>query len=435
MLNFLTQAIAALSGLLSSILLIRWLGATQFGTYSFILSLIGIGGIISGLGFSTLLVRQTATWIETEDWTSIKGLLIFSVSLTIFAGILVAGMILWFGFHLDQFRMVRSFMDSLVIAVILMLFTTEAGLLTSILQGFSRVTLSLIPGNVGVPLLLLGGIIFWAVWHHKISTIVVLLIQVSLAMGLIVVQTWHVLRVFPKAYINSRPKWYPKIWFFEAIPFLFNGALTVINLRTDVFLIGVIKGPEAAGVYNAASRGAMLLVMGLGAISTAGQPVLARLYSQGDEKRLQRLMTAMSRLGLVFSVAAALPMILLGRFLLKVIFGRLYMGGAAALAILCLGRIVNAGTGALGPFLSMSRRARILAVGLGSEACLNVGLNILFIPRWGITGAAAATAGSMAISNIIMAVIIWKTTRYDVSCIGFVHRRNRLFGKRDNLGQ
>ena len=53
------------------------------------------------------------------------------------------------------------------------------------------------------------------------------------------------------------------------------------------------------------------------------------------------------------------------------------------------------------------KRTRILPFTTGSAALVNIVLNLLFIPRWGILGAAYATA----ISSVFMAVIVYLAGR------------------------
>ncbi len=407
-----------MSGLLTSLLMARWLGAIEFGTYSFVMSLTSMGGVIATLGFTTLVIRQTAQWSTLKRWHQLKGLLCLSAALTFLSSSAIAMAIIVGGIRIQHFETVHDYIPTLILGVMLMTTNVQASLLTSVLQGLNRVTRSVIPGNLGVPLLLLSGVALWHYWHNDLSMYTVVMLQLGLSVGWIVAQAMQLFRALPREFIRATPVIRSRKWIPQALPFLFTGTLTIVNLRADVFLLGVLKGPEAAGIYNAASRGALLLVMGLGTIVGASQPVLARLHAMGDVTNLQKLLTTMSRISLLFSVTAALPLIFLGHAILRILFGPVYSTGSEALAILSTARIVNAGTGALGPFLSMSNRARTLAIGLALEALLNVGFNLVLIHLWGIDGSALATGGSMAIMNIVMSVIVLRTTGYDVSFLG-----------------
>jgi O-antigen/teichoic acid export membrane protein len=82
------------------------------------------------------------------------------------------------------------------------------------------------------------------------------------------------------------------------------------------------------------------------------------------------------------------------------IFGREFEAGWAILTIGTLGQLVNCGTGSVGFLLLMSGNQRRLIKIQAVMALVMVGLNMLFIPRWGILGAALAAAVCCVVSNI-----------------------------------
>ncbi|MDQ3564372.1 MAG: polysaccharide biosynthesis C-terminal domain-containing protein [Pseudomonadota bacterium] len=93
-----------------------------------------------------------------------------------------------------------------------------------------------------------------------------------------------------------------------------------------------------------------------------------------------------ARVVLLVSLPVALSMIIFGRWILLTVFGLEFVSGATALAILSAAQIVNAAMGSVGLLLIMTGHERDTATGVGIAAAVNVTLNVLLIPVWGLKG-------------------------------------------------
>ena len=178
-------------------------------------------------------------------------------------------------------------------------------------------------------------------------------------------------------------------------------AMAQIGLqRLDILLVGALRGPVAAAVYTGATRFVVLGQLGNQVISYAVQPRLAGLVAVGDlvsARRLYRLSTAWLialtwPLFLIVAVAAPLVLDILGpgyrsgRWVMLVLSGAMLVGSASGLVDIVL--------------ITLGKTRWNLGDTLVTFA-LNVVLNILLIPRLGITGAALAWAVSILVGNVI----------------------------------
>jgi O-antigen/teichoic acid export membrane protein len=118
----------------------------------------------------------------------------------------------------------------------------------------------------------------------------------------------------------------------------------------------------------------------------------------------------------------ALPIFLIfalfARPVVTLVFGAAYAGAAAPLAILASGQLVNATAGPVAALLSMTGHERDVGAVFTMAAIINVLLNIFLIPRFGINGAAAATAVSLAFWNIALFVRV--RSRLGISSTAFL---------------
>jgi len=146
-------------------------------------------------------------------------------------------------------------------------------------------------------------------------------------------------------------------------------------------------------------------------------PAIARLYSEQQLVQLQYAITKSARLVFLLSLPVAAFIIIFGGWILM-IFGADFTEGAKALSILATGQLVNITMGSVGIILVMTGHEKTLAISFGVAAIVNLALNFLLIPRWGINGAATATATSMIIWNVTLMIIIRRKLQLDPTALG-----------------
>jgi O-antigen/teichoic acid export membrane protein len=175
----------------------------------------------------------------------------------------------------------------------------------------------------------------------------------------------------------------------------------------DVLLIAFWIGVEAVGYYNAPYRICFLLVAIAVSIHTSFLPIITHAAIQDSPNAA---IGKIAERALYFAAAVAAPLvvggIIIAEPLLEAVFGSEYREGGVALRFLLL---------SIGfVFLYGSNHNIFLAVNLlktemvifGVAAAVNVGLNILIIPRYGIVGAAAVTALAEALTLVLEVIII-----------------------------
>jgi O-antigen/teichoic acid export membrane protein len=92
------------------------------------------------------------------------------------------------------------------------------------------------------------------------------------------------------------------------------------------------------------------------------------------------------------------------------LFGHGVRGGAVPLAILCGAMLVATACGPVDMILLMTGRSSTNLANTAFALALNVGLNLLLIPRWGMTGAAVAWAVSIAANNLVPLAQVRRST-------------------------
>lgn len=176
-----------------------------------------------------------------------------------------------------------------------------------------------------------------------------------------------------------------------------SGSLTVVKmLRTliftfDILLLGLLVGEAEVGVYTAAYRLCFFVLAISVAINASYLPSLTRARDETAEAvgRLgTRLVDLASWLGAPLVVGGAV----LARPLLGTLFGAEYEAGAWALRLLLVSIGMIYLYGAVHNAFLVYHRTRTEVWIVAAAAAFNVTLNFALIPRYGMEGAAAATA-------------------------------------------
>ena len=171
-------------------------------------------------------------------------------------------------------------------------------------------------------------------------------------------------------------------------------------LRSDYLFIGALLGSTALGHYAMASAAAELLLIVPEAVTT---PLMKRLLQQ--DAGMERITPLALRLTATVMLGACLGMALIGHWLIVTLFGAEYAPAYPALLALLPGLLGLCYASILRLDLLGKNRPGTVSLMMGAGAALNLVLNILLIPAWGIVGAAAASSIAYLAVTVAMLVL------------------------------
>ncbi|MEH1016831.1 lipopolysaccharide biosynthesis protein [Micromonospora sp. CPCC 206060] len=177
--------------------------------------------------------------------------------------------------------------------------------------------------------------------------------------------------------------------------------------RMDIVLLGALRGLADAATYTAATRFLALGQLSGQALSTAVQHRLAEHLVRDDRDGAGRLYQAATG----WLVLLAWPTYLLFATFAEpvlAIFGAEYLAGRSVTVYLALTMLVATGCGMVDTVLNMAGRTAWTFYNALAGTLVNLVLNLLLIPRYGIMGAAFAWSASILISNLVpLAQLYW----------------------------
>lgn len=405
-----------------AILLARVLGPKGFGIYSYALTLVMMAAMPVYAGLVTLLTREIAAAQQRKDWSLVRGLLRRAQQGVILYSLFIIGLGAG-GVILLQERFDNAEVVTFIAALVLFPITALVHANGGILRGFRRVLAAQIPDQILRQLLLiiLVGAAALATGDAVSPQLAMELHVAASAIALIVGIVWLSL-VRPERSRTEQCRFETRSWFVALLPLTFIGGMQLINNQFDILMLGPLAGAESVGIYRVAMQGATIVAFALTAVNMVIGPYIARLYAAEEHQRLQRMVTLSAQVILGLAIPVAGVFIFFGGPILGWIFGQAYTDGEMALAILCTGQLVNAAVGSVGLVLNMTGHERDTALGVAIAAVLNIVLNLMLIPLYGIEGAAAATAISTVVWNVLLAQRVFARTGLISFAIPLGHR-------------
>jgi len=174
--------------------------------------------------------------------------------------------------------------------------------------------------------------------------------------------------------------------------------LQFLNYRVDYWIVQHFRGEEALGLYSLASSLAMMLWM----LPRAAASVLLPATAAGDVGATAAHAARMSRVSVGVGAALMVPLVPFAAWWIGLLYGEDFAGSATPFVILLTGCIPFIATIVLASSLAGINRLDVNLRASGAGLIVTVVLDILLIPKWGLEGAAVASATSYLVTTGIV---------------------------------
>jgi O-antigen/teichoic acid export membrane protein len=178
-------------------------------------------------------------------------------------------------------------------------------------------------------------------------------------------------------------------------------SIGMVNTQIDSLMIGYFMNETEVGYYAVAIlflQGVTLLPQAIQAVTT---PTVATYYRKGEFSNIQQLIknTLLKTSAVVLFISLILA--ILGKFLITSLFSEEFLPAYLPMLILLTGYFVHSIYTSIGGCLSSIGKVHILFKIDTICAGLNLLLNIILIPRFGLIGAASATSLSFIFTTFV----------------------------------
>lgn len=366
----------------------RILGVQQYGLYSYGLSLASIFFIFADIGLSSLLIRE---YIRRPDQRREYVSTITAVKLA-----LICLSIILISFIAPHFSQIEDTNTLLPLFAILLALDGLRSFGFSIfraknkieLETYTEITTEIVSTAIGFIIL------YTAPSVHNLLLGYITSSALGVSLILMYVGVRHVGTFFK----NIKLKLVSSILKASA-PYALIGIFAMLMTNIDMYMIGYFLSIEQTGIYAAALRPISILYLLPGFISAAVFPTMNQLISSKEAIKTKLLLEK----SVTATLAIALPIVVGGIIvsypIMRVLFGVEYVESVNTFKLLLLTLIpIFPGFILSNILFSFEKRwAPLIATGAG--AVINIILDILLIPKYGITGSAFATVLAQIVMN------------------------------------
>jgi O-antigen/teichoic acid export membrane protein len=389
-----------------NLLLARMLGPEGAGTFFLALTVTTIATVVGRFGLDNTLLRFIAGNAAVGDWKSVKGVYVkgmfLALGISAVSALTMFLLVPWLAdavFRKPELTHPMRWMSLAVIPLSLQILHAEA--LKALKHIFSSALLDLHGVALGSTALLLALTLtpVWgstgAVWAYDFAA------GFSATAGLVL---W---RLATPQLENVRGEFRLSVLLQTSLPLFWVSSLGLAMNWTASIALGIWSTSADVGIFNVASRTAVLTSSLLLAVNSISAPKFAALYRQGDTQALGDLARNSVKLTILASLPIFLTFILFPHWIMG-LFGPAFAQNSAVLVILAIGQIVNTCSGPVSILLTMSGEERLVMTIAAFVAILNILLNLALVPSYGIIGAGFATAISLSAQNLIAAYLVYR---------------------------
>lgn len=184
-----------------------------------------------------------------------------------------------------------------------------------------------------------------------------------------------------------------------ALVFGVGKILGLIVLKADVIILSKLRTIGEVGLYTAATRLMEALLHFPYAFGFAAFPLLAREFYQSRQGTHDILIRTAYRL-FAIAIPVAVGIILFAGEIVSLLYGEAFADAIPLLRLLMLSFLLICGDVLLGNTCRAVERQNFDLAVLAVNATVNVALNFLLIPHYGLVGACCATIISMGVSLV-----------------------------------
>ena len=201
--------------------------------------------------------------------------------------------------------------------------------------------------------------------------------------------------------------------FKRSYPMALSAVAYFIMQSVDIIILTAYEGYDKVAYYSIAVKLATVTALALMSVNIVVAPKIAEIYNNNDHGKLNKLIKDSSRI--IFSISIPILAILfVFSELMLSFFGENYVLAKDALSILLAAQFFSSICGPGAIYLNMTGKQQKLNKILIAGLFINVILNFVLIPSYGIEGAAIATLISMLFWNSLIVSVIYKSDKIKI---------------------
>ena len=400
----------AAAGCFFKIYLARKLGAEALGLYALGMSLVAFLGLFNAVGLPTAAARFVAEYSARREYARLGGFVRGGLALLSIGNLLLGAMFLlvgpWVAVHFYHAPALRSYLWAFAL---IMLFSVLSTFLGQVMAGYGDVARRTVITNfIGTPANMVLAVALISLGFGLGGYMTAQVACAALVLGLMVFMVWRMTPVEARA-AGTLTGVERKVVTFSAAAFGL-AAVDFVLAQTDKIVLGYYLPAKQVGIYAVAMALVGFVPIALQSVNQIFSPMIAELHAVDSQLLLQRLYATLTKWIVILTIPLALTIMVFARPMMG-IFGPAFEPGAGVLAIGAVGQLVNCSVGSVGFLLMMSGQQMQMMKIQGVNAVLMIAVSLLLVPRFGVMGAALASAITVATTNLWSLIAVRRTLK------------------------
>lgn len=385
---------------IAQIVIARFYSPPEYGLFNLFLTVLTIAGGIGTLGLSSGISRFIGYYAGSGEKQKIKAVESWGLVIGFISGIFF-GIVLYFTspYIASIFSEKSEFANFLIIAAFTLPFFVILNLLLSIFLGHKRCNEKVIFYDLGRNIAFLSLCFFIGIFSLPFIGII----------WAMFVSTTLMTILFFVYYLNKRKKLNNEVrsFLFDSsigtkmlifsLPILFVGLMDNLTGWTDTLMIGHFLPASDVGFYNVAKPLSLLINTALTASAFIYLPLTAGLYAQKKFNENNVIYSFLTKWICFLTLPVAMVLFFFSYKIITIFFGFDYLPAVIPLQILIIPYLIQVIVGPAGYTLTAYGETKFLMYLTFSVVGLNIILNYILIPIFGIIGAAISTGISIFI--------------------------------------
>jgi len=396
---FVAQVAALGLGYFGHVLLARWMGVAEYGTYVYTLGWAVPLSAIGGLGVHMIALRFVPEYHTSGETGLLRGAFRIGSSVAFFVGAAVS--LLSVGVALTiRSEIPDTIMPALLVALCVVPLLSLTYFNANYLKALKRVGLASLSDIMRPPLLVIGAAI-WLTAKGGVSSKDVLSVLGGTLAVVAVVQHLLIRRSVPAGTWTTPSRTDIPAWKAAIGAMLLIEIFQAIMIKADVLLIGAMMDVEAVAVFGVAARVSGLVGFVVAAVGTIAGPMFTELHSQDERVKLESLVRTAGHWMLWPAILFAIGLAVFAPYVLG-LFGPDFARGSSVLWILLAAQVAHAAAGPVFVLITFTGFHEHSARIYGYMLALNIVLNVIGINWLGLHGAALAAFLTAACWGVLL---------------------------------
>ena len=385
-----------------NIIIARGFGTEELGVFAFGLAIMKTIGIFSKMGFDEATKKYIPRYLSEGDKSSINGTIVLAAILPFLVGsILSVSMIA--ATEISDVDFLEENTELLSIFLFAIPLYASFQVAASATIGFKETKHSVWSRDIIQPSVALLIAVIGVYLGEFSVAIVGYLISILLGLG----ATTVFLTMNPSISLDYgfRYPWREILIF--SIPVGISAVALNFITWADILLLGFFTSSSEIGWYQAAFQTSVLLVFVLHAANSIFPTIVSDLEYQGEDRMMSEIYIGVTGWVGSLSLFGFTIFFVFSEKILR-IFGAPTSAAVFTLTVLAFGQVCTTLIGPAGSLLMMNGFERLQVANTVMVAVLNVSLNYILIQKYGVLGAAVATAFALILLNLVRLIEVWK---------------------------